>query len=205
MTKRKPPLFQRTRAELGRKTALIWRKMGQDWRKKGKKIIKNCGSEHKSWTSILLCLALWLVCETSLSGIMNLMFYVSVCVCVRAHTLIQLRLTFCNFMGYSPPGFSVHGNFQQEYWSSLPFLPPEDLPDPGIAPKSPASPTLAGGFFNAEPPGKPLTLYSKQLIHQALSVQTETTQLRWDSNQAKTGMGTQTHSFNWIVHLAFRT
>ena len=103
---------------------------------------------------------------------------VSVCVCAHTHTLIQLRLTFCDFMGYSPPGFSVHGNFQQEYWSSLPFLPPEDLPDPGIAPKPPASPTLAGGFFNAEPPGKPLMLYSKQLIHQALSVQTETTQLK---------------------------
>ena len=70
------------------------------------------------------------------------------CVC-------RLYLTFCDFMGYSPPGISVHGTFQQEYWSSLPFLPPEDLPDPGIAPKSPVSPTLAGGFFNAEPPGKP--------------------------------------------------
>ena len=87
MTKRKPPLFQRTRAELGRKTALIWKKMGQNWRKKEKKIIKNRGSEfNKSWTSILLPLALWLVCETSLSGIMNLMFYECVCVCVCTHT-----------------------------------------------------------------------------------------------------------------------
>ena len=32
--------------------------------------------------------------------------------------------------------------------------PPGDLPDPGIEPRSPASPTLAGGFFSAEPPGK---------------------------------------------------
>ena len=104
-------------------------------------------------------------------------------------------------MGYSPPGISVHGTFQQEYWSSLPFLPPEDLPDPGIAPKSPASPTLAGGFFNAEPPGKRLTLYSKQLIHQALSVQSETTQFRRDSDQAKTEMGTQTHSLNCTLGL----
>lgn len=109
MTKRKPPLFQRTRAELGRKTALIWRKMGQDWRKKGKKIIKNRGSEHKSWTSILLCLALWLVCETSLSGIMNLMFYVCVCVCVCAHTHTQSYLTFCHPMKCNPPGSSIYG------------------------------------------------------------------------------------------------
>ena len=28
----------------------------------------------------------------------------------------------------------------QEYWNGLPFLPPGDLPDPGIKPKSPASP-----------------------------------------------------------------
>ena len=32
----------------------------------------------------------------------------------------------------------------QEYWSGMPFLPPGDLSDPGIKPKSPA---LAGRFF----------------------------------------------------------
>ena len=39
---------------------------------------------------------------------------------------------------------------RQEYWSGLPFLPPGDLPDPGI---KPASPALAGGFFTTVPPG----------------------------------------------------
>ena len=39
---------------------------------------------------------------------------------------------------------------KQEYWSGLPFPFPEDLPDPGIEPMSPA---LAGGFLTAEPPG----------------------------------------------------
>ena len=36
---------------------------------------------------------------------------------------------------YAPPsiGFS-----RQEYWSGLPFPSPEDLPDPGIKPRSPA-------------------------------------------------------------------
>ena len=42
---------------------------------------------------------------------------------------------------------------RQEYWSGLPFPPPEDLPDPGIEPESPA---LTGKFFTTEPPGKPL-------------------------------------------------
>ena len=41
---------------------------------------------------------------------------------------------------------------RQEYWSGLPFPPPGDLPDPGIEPMSPA---LVGGFFTAEPLGKP--------------------------------------------------
>ena len=44
----------------------------------------------------------------------------------------------------------------QEYWSGLPFPPPEDLPDPGIEPASPVSLALAGGFFITESPRKPL-------------------------------------------------
>ena len=35
------------------------------------------------------------------------------------------------------------GFSKQEYWSGLPFPSPEDLPDPGIKPTSPASLTLA--------------------------------------------------------------
>ena len=41
---------------------------------------------------------------------------------------------------------------RQEYWSGLPFPFPGDLPDLGM---EPASPALAGGFFTAEPQGKP--------------------------------------------------
>ena len=41
---------------------------------------------------------------------------------------------------------------RQEYRSGLPFPSPEDLPDPGIKPVSPA---LAGVFFTAEAAGKP--------------------------------------------------
>ena len=36
------------------------------------------------------------------------------------------------------------GFSRQEYWSGLPFPAPGDLPDPGITPRSPASPALAG-------------------------------------------------------------
>ena len=42
------------------------------------------------------------------------------------------------------------GFSRQEYWSGLPCPPPGDLPDPGIEPG-----LTAGGFFTAEPLGKP--------------------------------------------------
>ena len=53
----------------------------------------------------------------------------------------QSCLALCNPMHCSPPGSSVYGISQHEYWSGLPFFSPGDLPDPGIEPESPA---LAG-------------------------------------------------------------
>ena len=41
---------------------------------------------------------------------------------------------------------------RQEYWSELSFPSPGNLSNPGI---KPTSPELQGGFFTAEPPGKP--------------------------------------------------
>ena len=43
---------------------------------------------------------------------------------------------------------------RQEYWSGLPFPSLEDLPDPGIEPKSPA---FQADSLPSEPPGKPTT------------------------------------------------
>ena len=45
------------------------------------------------------------------------------------------------------------GFSRQEYWSGLPFPSPEDLPDPGIEPRSPA---LQADALPSEPPGKPI-------------------------------------------------
>ena len=64
----------------------------------------------------------------------------------------QLCLTLCDSMDCSPPGLSVHGISQQEYWSGLPCPPPGDLPNPGI---EPSSPTLQADSLSFEPPGKP--------------------------------------------------
>ena len=52
---------------------------------------------------------------------------------------------------WDPQASPSMGFSGQEYWSGLPFSSPEDLPDPGIKPTSPA---LAGRFFTTEPPGK---------------------------------------------------
>ena len=55
----------------------------------------------------------------------------------------------------SLPGFSVHGISQARIleWITLSFS--RDPSNPEINPVSPKSPALAGGFFTAEPPGKP--------------------------------------------------
>ena len=85
--------------------------------------------------------------------IINILSEECVCVC----SVAQLYPALCDFMGYNSvlqAPLSM-GSSRQEYWSGLPFPPPGDLPDPGIKPASPRFPTLKGGFFIAEPPGKP--------------------------------------------------
>ena len=44
---------------------------------------------------------------------------------------------------------------KQEYWSGLPFLTPENLPDPRIEPKSLAPPSLVDRFLTTQRSGKP--------------------------------------------------
>ena len=48
------------------------------------------------------------------------------------------------------------GSSKQEHESGLPFLPPGDLPDPGI---EPACLPLADRLYTTEPPGKPTVEY----------------------------------------------
>ena len=45
------------------------------------------------------------------------------------------------------------GFLRQDYWSSMPFPSPGDLPGPGVELVYPA---LDDGFFIFEPPGKPM-------------------------------------------------
>ena len=59
-------------------------------------------------------------------------------------SLVQLFATPSSVAHQAPlsMGFS-----RPEYWSGLPFPPPEELPNPGIELASLRSPALAGGFF----------------------------------------------------------
>ena len=63
------------------------------------------------------------------------------------HILFSSSGFIYNKFNYPPSmGFS-----RQEYWSGLPFPSPEDLPDLGIEPMSPA---LQADALPSEPPGK---------------------------------------------------
>ena len=53
------------------------------------------------------------------------------------------------------------GFSRYEYWSGLPFPPPEDFPNPGIKPEPPAS---TSGFLTIEPPGKSNFQFTTVLI-----------------------------------------
>ena len=56
-------------------------------------------------------------------------------------------VTICSDFGTESMQFS-----RLEYWSGLPFPSPEDLPNPGIKPRSRA---LQADYLPSEPPGKP--------------------------------------------------
>ena len=56
-------------------------------------------------------------------------------------------LTLCHPMDCSPLGPLSMGFSRQKYWSGMPFPTPGDLPNPGVEPRSPVPPALAGRSF----------------------------------------------------------
>ena len=66
--------------------------------------------------------------------------------CVHVKSL-QSCLTLCDPMHCSLPASSVHGILQAGILQGLPFLPPGELPNPGIQPICLKFPALAGGLF----------------------------------------------------------
>ena len=49
---------------------------------------------------------------------------------------LQLCLTLCDPMDYSPPGSFAHGILQARILEWIAFPSPGDLPDPGVEPES---------------------------------------------------------------------
>ena len=73
---------------------------------------------------------------------------------MRAKSL-QSCPTLCDPMGCGPPGSSVHGILQARILEWVAIFFSRGSSQPRTEPGSPVSPALAGGFFTAEPPGKP--------------------------------------------------
>ena len=70
----------------------------------------------------------------------------------------QSCMTLCNPMDLAHQAPLSIGFSRQEHWSGWPFLPPGDLPDPGIEPRSPA---LQAGSLPPEPPGKSILFWKE--------------------------------------------
>ena len=89
----------------------------------------------------------------------------SVCLSVCVHA--QSRPSLCDPMDCSQPGSSVHGIFQASVleWVAIPFSRGSSTQGSNL------SPALAGRFFTAEPPGKPLAFWRTTKIFSTVAVQ----------------------------------
>ena len=98
--------------------------------------------------------------------------------CAQSLSCIRLFATPWTVAHQAPRSMEF---FRQKYWSGLPFLPPGDLPYPGIEPVSPAGSASTGGFFTTEPPAKP--------IHCGYNIDNELTHLKrpWCWKRLKAG------------------
>ena len=73
---------------------------------------------------------------------------------VLCSCLVTQWATLCDPMDCGPPGSSVPGILQARLleWAAIPFSRA-----PSRSRGGPTSPSLSGGFFTIEPPGKPVT------------------------------------------------
>ena len=99
------------------------------------------------WKMIIQCCSrLFYLCYYCLTSSYPITWYVCVLSGVQLfETIWTVACQILLFMGFP----------RQEYWNGLQFPSPEDILNPGIEPTSSAYPSLAGGFFTTEPPGKP--------------------------------------------------
>ena len=89
---------------------------------------------------------------------------------------------------------------RQAYWSGLPFPSPGDLPDPGIKPEYSA---LAGGFFTAEPWGKPINQLYLNIMEKEIATHSHI--LAWEipwteESGGLQSMGSQRAARDWTTN-----
>ena len=88
--------------------------------------------------------------------------------CVHAQSL-QLCLTPCDPMDWSPPASSVHAISQQDYCSGLPCPPPGALPDLRMEPTSLMSSALQASSLTVGHQGKPHSVqFSRSVLSDSL-------------------------------------
>ena len=94
-----------------------------------------------------------LIISFSICGYLFLFLNLNTCALICCCCLITVMSNLCDPMDCMQPSrSSVHGILQTGTLEWVVSPSPEDLPDPGIKPMSPAP---AGGFFTTDPPGKP--------------------------------------------------
>ena len=102
--------------------------------------------------AVVQIIQLPLVQLPSLTSSKNTHMYVCACV-LNPFSPIQLLATLWTVAHQAPLSMRFS---RQEYWNSLPFPHPGDLPSPRNKPMSLMSPALAGKFFTCLAlPGKP--------------------------------------------------
>ena len=85
-----------------------------------------------NWEKLLTELAKFLISNDTLVSIITL---------EDSHQSLS-HVTFCDRLELYSPDSSVHGIILARILKWVTFLPPGDLPDPGIEPATPASPAL---------------------------------------------------------------
>ena len=95
---------------------------------------------------------------------------------VKSFSLVRLFATPWSIIHQAPLSM---GFFRQEHWSGLPFPSPEDLPNPGIEPRSPA---LQADALTSEPPGKPTCKWSNWQGIKLQNIQTAHAVQYWKTN-----------------------
>ena len=110
------------------------------------------GEERKSHRTKNICflkIGKMLVIDNIDKGLKRIQKRMHVCVCPVAQSCTAPRTV----ARQAPLSMRFP---RQEYWSGCHFILQGTFPKLGIKPTSPVSPTLAGGFSTAAPPGKPI-------------------------------------------------